>query len=398
MRMVNKMKSITDLNLENKIVLVRVDYNVPIEDGIVTDNRRIKESLKTIEYLLEKNNKIILFSHLGKIKTEDDKIKNDMKYVLPELSKALNKEVAFSSVTRGSELEEKISLLKPKEVLLVQNTRYEDIPNSLESNCDEELSKYWASLGDAFIMDAFGSAHRKHASTYGIGLYLETAIGFLMQKEMQVLDEIKNQDNKIIMLGGAKADDKIKMLKSLIPNSKYALIGGLLSIPFLKAIGKNLKAYNIDENSITEATNLLNEFKNKIILTLDFNVALAPDSLKQIKDVDYILDNEFCYDIGPKTVELFEEKLFSSTFIFWNGPVGLFENDQFKTGTKELIDLLSDFNAKVFLAGGDTSNAAYMFGYDDNFIVSTGGGASLEYLGDAKFPILELLESKQSSV
>lgn len=392
------MKNICDLNLENKTVLVRVDYNVPIENGVVKDNRRIKESLKTINYLLERNNKVILFSHLGKIKTEEDKEKNDLKYIVFELSKLLNKEIIFSSVTKGSELEEKVSLLKPKEVLLIQNTRYEDYPNNLESSCDLELSKYWASLGDAFIMDAFGSAHRKHSSTYGIGLYVESAIGFLLEKEMEILDEIKTENDKILILGGAKADDKIKMLSSLLPSTKYALIGGLSSVAFLKVQGKNLKAYTVDQKTIEEASSLLKKFGDKIILPLDFSVSTSVDSTKQIKDVDYILDNEFCFDIGPKTIELFKEKLFSSTLIFWNGPVGLFENEQYRNGTKELLDLLSDFNAKVFLAGGDTSSAAYMFGNSENFIFSTGGGASLEYLSGVKLPILELLENKESSV
>lgn len=396
--MVNYMKYITDINLENKKVLLRVDYNVPIEGTIIMDNNRIKQSLETINYLLDKNCKIILLSHLGKVKTEEDKIKNDMKYVVDELSGLLNKEILFSSVTRGTELEEKVSSMKERDILLVQNTRYEDYPNKLESSCDDELSRYWASFADVYIMDAFGSAHRKHASTYGVALYLETGIGFLMKKEMQLLDEVKSNEGKIIVLGGSKADDKIKMMSSLLPSSKYALIGGLMSMPFLTATGKKTGANEADEISVKEAINLLNQYRDKIVLPSDLVVSTSLESTVTIRDVDYILNDEFCYDIGPKTIENFKDKLYSSTLIFWNGPLGLFENIKFENGTKSLLELLSDFNAKVVLAGGDISSAASKYGLEHNFTISTGGGASLEYLGNSNFPILELIKSKNNNV
>ena len=218
------MKYLKDLDVNNKTVLVRVDFNVPIKDGVVTDNNRIKASLETINYLLENGAKVILMSHLGKVKTEEDKVKNDMKYVVGEVSRLLNREVKFSFSPVGEELENLIKNLTSGEVLLVQNTRWLDLDGKLESGCDENLSKYWASLVDCYVMDAFGSAHRAHASTCGVAKYTESAIGPLMMREMNMLDEVIEAENKIAILGGAKAEDKIKMIDNLAPKSKYILI------------------------------------------------------------------------------------------------------------------------------------------------------------------------------
>jgi len=391
------MKYLKDLDVFNKKVLVRVDFNVPIKDGVVTDNNRIKASLETINYLLENGAKVILMSHLGKVKTEEDRIKNDMKYVVSELSRLLNREVKFSFYPIGDELENLINSLLSGEVLLVQNTRWLDLNDKKESNCDDELSKYWASLVDCYVMDAFGSAHRAHASTCGIAKYTESAVGPLMMKEMALLDEVIEADNKIAILGGAKAEDKIKMIDNLAPKSKYILIGGLMSAPFLKVKGYNTGACVFSEEAYNEAKMLLEKYGNKIVLPVDFVTAKTEESENFIKSIESFEDDDLQFDVGPKTIEIFKEKLFESTTIFWNGPLGLFENPKYERGTLEILELLSDFNAKVILAGGDTGNAAKKMGLDSLFIISTGGGASLEYLGGDLFPILEVLGAKKKN-
>lgn len=387
------MKYINDMDVSNKKVIVRVDYNVPVENGVVVDNNRIKQSLETINYLIDNNAKVILLSHLGKIKTLEDKEKNDMKYVLPELEKLLGKSVSYSSVTRGRELEEKVNKLNNGDVLLVQNTRYEDLDNKKESECDEELSKYWASLCDLFVMDAFGSAHRGHASTYGIAKYKESSIGFLMKKEMSVLDEILNNDKKTLILGGSKVSDKIKMIENLAGKSNSILIGGLMAMPFLKVNGFNTGAHNISEEEFEAAKSLLQRFGEKIILPVDFYTSKKEGESSVLKSIKEFQNDDLEFDIGDKTIELFTSELFKSTMIFWNGPVGMFENNMYQKGTMKLLDLLSDFNAKVVIAGGDTASAAKKAMLESCFTISTGGGASLEYLSSAEFPIISLLNN-----
>lgn len=388
------MKLVNEFELVNRKVIVRVDYNVPISDGKVTDNNRIVASLKTINYLISEGAKVILLSHLGKVKNNDDAIKNDLRYVVPELTKLLGRDVNFCETPRGPELEEAIRNMNMGDVLLVQNTRVLDLDDNKESGCDEELSKYWASLCDLFIMDAFGSAHRAHASTYGIAKYVDSGIGFLMKSEMDLLNDVINVQDKILVLGGAKAEDKIMMIDRLAPSSKYILIGGLMAMPFLHAQGYSTGAAKISDEAMNEANKLLGKYGNKIILPVDFLVSKDPDSEPIIRHVSSIglFDNQ--YDIGPKTIELFKEKLFETTFVLWNGPVGYFEYEKFSNGTRELMDFLSDFNAKVVLAGGDTGNACKKCGLEGLFTISTGGGASLEYLSGKPFPIITLLDMK----
>ena len=336
-------------------------------------------------------------SHLGKVKTEEDKAKNDMKYVVGEVSRLLNREVKFSFSPVGEELENLIKNLTSGEVLLVQNTRWLDLNGKLESGCDENLSKYWASLVDCYVMDAFGSAHRAHASTCGVAKYTESAVGPLMMREMNMLDEVIEAENKIAILGGAKAEDKIKMIDNLAPKSKYILIGGLMSAPFLKVKGYNTGACAFSEEAFNEAKMLLEKYGDKIVLPVDFITAKSEAAETVVKDIEAFENDDLQFDVGPKTIELFKEKLFESTMIFWNGPLGLFENPKYEKGTLEILELLSDFNAKVILAGGDTGNAAKKMGLDSLFVISTGGGASLEYLGGELFPILEVLGVKKKN-
>ena len=232
------MRNITEINVENKKVILRVDYNVPIENGEVVDNNRIVESLKTINYLLEHNAKIIIMSHLGKVKTESD-LKNTLLPVKEELEKLLKMPIKFCGELKGERLEKLVSDLKSKEILLLENTRHMDYPDNLESGCDESLSSYWASLADVFILDAFGSVHRPHASVYGISKYLPHAVGFLIMKEVSELDKIKTED-KIIILGGAKVSDKIGLILKLYESTSLFLIGGAMCATFLKAKGLNV--------------------------------------------------------------------------------------------------------------------------------------------------------------
>ena len=378
-----KMKKITDLNLEEKRVIVRVDYNVPMKDGIVTDDNRIKESLETINYLIKKNCKIILLSHLGKVKTKEDLEKNTLMPVKKILEKLLNKKIFFSKESKGKELEEKIKLLKSGEILLLENTRYMDYPNKLESNCDKELSKYWASLADVFIMDAFGSAHRAHASTVGIAKYIPSAAGFLVIKEIEKLNEIKTED-KTLLLGGAKVSDKIGVIENLINTANYVIIGGAMCGTFLNIKGYNVGQTYVDEEKEKYVKKLIKENENKIILPIDVKTENG------VKSINEIESNETIFDIGPETTKIFKEYLSSAKLVLTNGTMGLYEDKRYECGTKETLKCLYENNIKTIVCGGDTANAVKKFGYSFYYI-STGGGASLEYLSGNKLPGLEVL-------
>ena len=374
------MKKIREINLKNKKVIVRVDFNVPIESGIIEDDNRIRQSLKTINYLIENNAKIILLSHLGKVKTKEDKIVNSLKIVYERLKQLANTNVYFSNETRGLTLEEKINSLKEKEILLVENTRFEDLKGNLESGCDEELSKYWASLGDIFVLDAFGSAHRNHASTYGIGKYLPSFIGFLIEEELNVLEEVLNNKDKTVILGGAKVEDKIGVIKKLVNNTNKIIIGGRMCFTFLKALGYDVKNNFVDEEKLEEIKLILKSYKDKIILPIDF---ISNKKVVELGDI-----NEECFDIGPKTIDLIKKELLNSSIVLWNGPLGKFEEEIYEKGTKSILNFLNEKNIKTIIAGGDTGNAAHKYNLDFYYI-STGGGASLEYLSGTHFKTLD---------
>ena len=376
------MKKITELNIKNKTVILRVDYNVPIENKTVKDNNRIVSSLETINYLLENNAKIIILSHLGKIKSEEDKIKNTLFPVKKELENLLNKEIHFIENLKGKELEEKVASLQNKDILLIENTRYMDYPEKLESSCDEELSKYWASLADVFILDAFGSAHRAHASTYGISKFLPHAIGFLIEKEIIELSKIK-EERKTLIIGGAKVSDKIGVIKNLIDNTSNILIGGAMCATFLKSIGYEIGTTFVEEEKLQEVKELLGT--KKIILPVDVITENGE------KDINEITKNESILDIGSKTIDLFKKYLNDKELILMNGTLGLWENNKYAKGTEELFKYLNQINAKVVVCGGDTGSASRHFNFKPYYL-STGGGASLEYLEGKKLPALEIME------
>ena len=391
-------KTIRDFDLYNKKVIIRVDFNVPIKDGIIIDDNRIKESLPTINYALEHGAKVILMSHLGRIKCKEDLEKNNLEIVSKRLSDLLNKDVIFCNETRGINLENSIANMKQGDIILMQNTRYEDLDGKKESSNDEELGKYWASLGDIFINDAFGTCHRAHASNVGISTYLPSGIGFLVEKELKSFDSVINNPEHpfTVILGGSKVSDKIGVTLNLVKKADYILIGGGMSFTFLRAKGYNIGKSLLDEDSIAFCTNILNDYPNKIIIPIDIveTNEISNNSDYNITDVSKIDENKIGVDIGPKTIALFKEYIEKSKLVVWNGPVGIFEYDHFANGTKELCKILSSIDATTIIGGGDTAAAVIKYGYKDKVThVSTGGGASLELLEGKNLPGIEAIDN-----
>lgn len=383
------MKTIKDFDLNDKKVIIRVDFNVPIKDGIIKDDTRIIESLKTIKYAIDNNAKVILMSHLGRIKEEADKEKNTLLPVSIRLSELLKKTVKFVNKTRGEELEKAIESLKPSDVLLMENTRFEDLDGKKESGNDSELGKYWASLGDIYINDAFGTAHRAHASNVGIASNLESGIGFLIEKELNnLLPAVNNPEHPFtVILGGAKVSDKIGVIENLVNKADYILIGGGMAFTFLKASGVEIGSSLLDEDSIDFCKKMLKENKDKLILPID-----VVTDLKECFITD-ITNEEKGLDIGPKTVKLFKQYLDVSKTVIWNGPVGMFEDEKYSGGTKGICEILRNIKAVKIAGGGDTASAIKQFGYDKIFThISTGGGASLELLEGKVLPGIEVIK------
>ena len=390
------MRTIKDINIEDKKVIIRCDFNVPIKEGKIVDDTRIKGALETIKYCLDKNCKIILLSHLGRVKEQADLEKNDLSPVAKRLSELLNQDVLFSEKTRGTELEAIVDSLNSKDIVLVQNTRYEDLDGKKESSNDEELGKYWASLADVFINDAFGTIHRAHASNVGIASYLESAVGFLIEKELNALSVLDNPPHPfVVILGGAKVADKIGVIENLVTKADKILIGGGMAFTFLKAKGYNIGKSLLDEENLDFCKKILAEFNDKIILPVDFAVTneFTNDEEYRIKDANNIADNEMGLDIGEKTKELFENIMSDAAIIIWNGPLGVYEFEKYKTNTDELLKYVVENNIKTILGGGDIVAAATTAGYKEKvYHASTGGGATLEYLEGKKLPGLEAIK------
>ncbi len=376
------MRTIKDIDVTNKKVIVRVDYNVPMINGRILDNNRIVASLETINYLLSKNAKIILMSHLGKIKTKSDLEANSLKPVRDELSILLHKDIKFSSTLRGKELDDLVNNLNPGDILLLENTRYMDYPDKLESNCDIELSKYWASLGDIYILDAFASSHRSHASTVGIPSYLPHAVGFLVERELQELDEIK-KENKTLLLGGAKVDDKLSLIEYLLPTSDKILLGGRMCATFIKSEGYLVGKTETNDALLDKCKELLKT--NKIIFPIDVVTENG------IKELDKITKEETIYDIGSETIEMYERVLKNKVLILINGTMGMYENPSYENGTKELYEFLKQEKKKVVVCGGDGASSSKKYNFNPYYI-STGGGASLNYLSGIELPALKIME------
>ena len=385
------MKTIKDFDLKNKKVIIRVDFNVPIKDGIITDDNRIRESLETINYAINNGAKVILLSHLGRIKEEGDLAKNTLLPVSIRLKELLNRDVIFINKTRGIELENAINNMENGDVLLMENTRYEDLDGKKESSNNPELGKYWASLGDIFINDAFGTSHRAHASNVGIATYLPCGIGFLIKKELDNMLSVidKPVHPFTIIMGGSKVSDKIGVIDNLIDKCDYLLIGGGMAYTFLKANGKEIGKSLFEEEYVDYCKNLLAK-TNKIILPVDHVVSKDIES-NECMIKDEISNDDIALDIGPKTIKLFEKYIHESKTIIWNGPVGMFENPLYQNGTKSICKMFNK-SQTVIIGGGDSASAVINLGYKDNVThISTGGGASLELLEGKKLPGISII-------
>ena len=393
-------KIVSDLNVKGKKVLIRVDFNVPMKDGVITDDTRIRAALPTIEYVVNHGGKAIVFSHLGRVKEEADLAKNDLTVVAKRLESLLNKPVNFVNATRGKALEDAASKLGEGEILMFQNTRYEDLDGKKESKNDPELGKYWASLGDVFVNDAFGTAHRAAASNVGIAANVsETAAGFLLEKEIKYIGGAVDEPVRpyIAILGGAKVSDKIGVIEALCEKADKILIGGAMMFTFLKALGKNIGASKCEEDKLDLAKELLAKAGSKLVLPVDTVCAKEfADVPGTVKSVDALAADDMGLDIGPKTLELFASVLAGAKTVVWNGPMGVFEMKNYAAGTIGVCELLANLEgANTIIGGGDSAAAVEKAGLAEKFThISTGGGASLEFLEGKKLPGIEALQDK----
>lgn len=385
-------KTIKDYNYEGKTVLLRCDFNVPLENGKITDDTRIKASLNTINYLIENRAKIIILSHLGKVKSEEDKAKNSLLPVYNRLKELINTNIYFSKETRGENLENKVKELEEGEILLIENTRYEDYPNKLESSCDENLSAYWASLADIYINDAYGTCHRKHASNVGLAKLLPSGVGFLVEKEITKLDEIMTENTHpfIVVMGGKKISDKIPVIENLITKCDKLLVGGGMCFTFLKSQNYDVSTATVDLEQIDFCKKIFSTYPNKIILPVDF---VTKD--KKVKKLENMTEEDLGFDIGPETIKIFQNNLKDAKRVVINGPMGVFEDKYFATGTKEIYETLKQNHVKTLIGGGDSAASVNELGYSNDFYhISTGGGATLEYLSGVDLPGISAIKDK----
>ncbi|HAP9492416.1 TPA: phosphoglycerate kinase [Enterococcus faecium] len=393
-------KTVKDIDLKDKKVLVRVDFNVPLKDGVITDDTRIKAALPTINYVLEQGGKAILFSHLGRVKTEEDKEGKSLAPVAKRLGELLGKEVTFVPETRGEQLEEAIRNMNDGDVVVFENTRFEDIDGKKESKNDTELGKYWASLGDVFVNDAFGTAHRAHASNVGIASTgIPTLAGFLMEKEIKFIGEAVEEPKRpmIAILGGAKVSDKIGVIENLIPKADKILIGGGMTYTFYEAKGIKIGNSLVEADKVELAKELIEKAGDKLVLPIDNVCApeFSNDVETQVIEGD-IPDGLMALDIGPASVKLFADTLQGAKTVVWNGPMGVFEMSNFAKGTIGVCEAIANLEgATTIIGGGDSAAAAEQLGFADKFThISTGGGASLELLEGKELPGLAAINDK----
>ncbi len=393
-------KTVEDVELKGKKVLLRADLNVPISDGTITNDNRIVQALPTIKHVLDQGGRVILFSHLGKVKTEEDKKELTLQPVAESLTEKLGQHVVFVPHTRGEELEQAIHSLNDGEILLFENTRFEDLEGKKESSNDPELGEYWASLGDIFVNDAFGTAHRSHASNVGIGSNIETVSGYLMQKEIDFIGgAIDSPDRPFVaILGGAKVSDKIGVIENVLSKADKVIIGGGMAYTFLKSQGKEIGKSLLEEDKVDLAGSLLEKAGDKIVLPVDVVAAddFAEDAAHETVSVDEIPADKECLDIGEGSVNKFKEVLDGAKTVVWNGPMGVFEMEAFAKGTIGVCKAIAELEeATTIIGGGDSAAAAMDLGYAEDFShISTGGGASLEYLEGKELPGLTVIADK----
>ena len=395
--------TVKDVDLKGKKVLVRVDFNVPVKDGVITNDNRITAALPTIKYILEQGGRAILFSHLGRVKEEADKEGKSLAPVAADLAAKLGQDVKFiPGVTRGAELEAAVNALEDGQVLLVENTRFEDVDGKKESKNDPELGKYWASLGDGiFVNDAFGTAHRAHASNVGISANVDKAVaGFLLENEIAYIKEAVETPERpfVAILGGSKVSDKIGVIENLLAKADKVLIGGGMTYTFYKAQGIEIGNSLVEEDKLDVAKALLEKSNGKLILPVDSKEANAFADYTEVKYTEgEAIDPGFLgLDIGPKSIAKFDEALTGAKTVVWNGPMGVFENPDFQAGTIGVMDaIVKQPGVKSIIGGGDSAAAAINLGRADKFSwISTGGGASMELLEGKELPGLAALTEK----
>ena len=395
--------TVKDVDLKGKKVLVRVDFNVPVKDGVITNDNRITAALPTIKYILEQGGRAILFSHLGRVKEEADKEGKSLAPVAADLAAKLGQDVKFiPGVTRGAELEAAVNALEDGQVLLVENTRFEDVDGKKESKNDPELGKYWASLGDGiFVNDAFGTAHRAHASNVGISANVDKAVaGFLLENEIAYIKEAVEAPERpfVAILGGSKVSDKIGVIENLLAKADKVLIGDGMTYTFYKAQGIEIGNSLVEEDKLDVAKALLEKSNGKLILPVDSKEANAFADYTEVKDTEgEAVDPGFLgLDIGPKSIAEFDKALTGAKTVVWNGPMGVFENPDFQAGTIGVMDaIVKQPGVKSIIGGGDSAAAAINLGRADKFSwISTGGGASMELLEGKELPGLAALTDK----
>jgi len=395
-------KTIRDIQVKGKKVLIRVDFNVPLKNGVITDENRIVEALPTIKYVLEQGGRAIVFSHLGRVKDEADKAKNSLEVVAKRLSEHLKQHVVFVPVTRGKVLEDAVANLKNGEILMFENTRFEDLDGNKESKNHPELGKYWASLGDVFVNDAFGTAHRDAASNVGIAANISSTVaGFLLEKEINFIGGTLENPKRpfVAILGGAKVSDKIEVIQNLLKIADKVLIGGGMAFTFFKAMGYEVGKSLLEVDKVELAKELLIQANGKIELGDDIYTGKAFDAetKKNVRNIQSIPADEMGLDIGPRTIAIFEKFIQEAKTVVWNGPLGVFEFPRFSEGTKSIALSIAGIKnqATTIIGGGDSAAAVIQFGLSDGFThISTGGGASLEYLEGKVLPGIQCVDDK----
>ncbi|AWX42939.1 Phosphoglycerate kinase [Metamycoplasma cloacale] len=395
-------QTIKDLNLTNKRVILRVDFNVPIINGEVGDVKRIEAALPTIKYILDQGASLIILSHLGRIKSNEDKLTKTLAPVAKKFEELLQKKVIFIPETRSELVTSKAQALKPGEILFLENTRFEDLNDKAESKNNETLAKYWASLGDVFINDAFATAHRAHASNAGIAVNIkESALGFLIQEEIEHLDKLMNAPKRpyLAIIGGAKVSDKIKVLEKLFETADKVLIGGGMAYTFRVALGKKVGQSLFEPEYVDMAKKYLELYKDKIVLPVDNGISKTfsnETAVYTTVDNSDISDDYMGMDIGPETVKLFEKEIAKAKTIFWNGPLGVTEFSNFEIGTKKIAMAIANNNdCYSVVGGGDSVSAINKLGYQSKFsFISTGGGASIEFVQGNVLPGIDTIQNK----
>lgn len=385
-----------NMYVNNKRVIVRCDLNVPIKNGSVLDETKIVKSLETINYLINQNCKIIILSHLGRVKSEEDKKENSLEPVKLILERLLNRPIKFAKDILSEETKSIALSLLPGEILLLENTRYLDIPNHLESTLNDEVAKQIASLGEIFVMDAFASSHRAHTSVVGPAKYLPNCLGFLAERELNMLDKTLKEPTRpfTVLMGGAKVDDKLEIIKSLLPKCDYLLLSGGIANSFLFALGLNTGSSLKTENAniIRELKNLMLTYKEKFAFPLDAIVTTTYSNNPVMKNINEIEINDIIKDIGAKTIKKYQRIIEKSSTIFINGTMGIYEEKEFANGTREIFNILSKKEEDVVIGGGDTISAINNLGFKNNFTkISSGGGATLEYIANGHLPGIDAI-------